>query len=172
MNRPLRLAECSLGVSWVNVYILRSVLWAFCGWMWTFHGVFVGCFVVECCVIGRLFAAFWQTTSSRRGLFIVPANIYSPRIRNLFEIHSMVFATCSLSVCYIFTIQKYGFCVAKVWFLSCKKGVFTLQKYGFCFLNVMLLQIGRNVFRGWVWILHEIDVDISQHIRCVLANRS
>ena len=56
------------------------------------------------------------------------------------------FATCSLSVCYIITIQKYGFCNAKVWFLACKKGVFALQKYGFCFLNVMLLQIGRTHF--------------------------
>ena len=51
-----------------------------------------------------------------------------------------VFATCSLSVCYIFAMQKYGFCVAKVWFLACKKWVFALQKYGFCFLNVVLLQ--------------------------------
>ncbi len=113
-----------------------------------FNNVSIGCFVDECCVIGRLFAAFWQTTSSCRDRFIVPANIYSPRIRNLFEIHSMVFATCSFCVCYIFAEQKYGFCVTKVWFLSCKKGVFTLQKYGFCFLNVMLLQIGCNVFRG------------------------
>ena len=51
----------------------------------------------------------------------------------------------SLSVCYIFAVQKYGFCVAKVWFLACKKGVFTLQKYGFCFLNVVLLQFVWNV---------------------------
>ena len=86
-------------------------------------------------------------------------------------IHRM-FATCSLSARYIFAIQKYGFCVAKVWFLAYKKGVFAVQKCGFCFLNVMLLQIGRNVFRGWVWILHEIDVDISQRIRCILANHS
>ena len=59
-----------------------------------------------------------------------------------------MFATCSLSVCYIFAMQKYSFCRAKVWFLACKSIVFTLQKYGFCFLNVMLLQIGCNVFRG------------------------
>ena len=85
-------------------------------------------------------------------------NIFAIRLKCL---HG-TFATCSLSVCYIIAIQKYGFCIAKVWFLACKKGVFTLQKYGFCFLNVMLLQIGRNVFRGWVWILHEIDVDISR----------
>ena len=45
----------------------------------------------------------------------------------------------------VFALQKYGFCVAKVWFLACKKGVFTLQKYGFCFLNVGLLQFVRNV---------------------------
>ena len=56
-----------------------------------------------------------------------------------------MFATCSLSVCYIFAVQKYGFCVTKVWFLACKKGVFVLQKYGFCFLNVGLLQFVRNV---------------------------
>ena len=48
----------------------------------------------------------------------------------------------------VFALQKYGFCVAKVWFLAYKKGVFAVQKCGFCFLNVMLLQIGRNVFRG------------------------
>ena len=59
-------------------------------------------------------------------------------------IHGM-FATCSLSVCYIFAMQKYGFCARKVWFLACKKGVFTLQKYGFCFLNVGLLQFVWNV---------------------------
>ena len=64
-----------MGVSWLNVYILRSV-----------RGLFRGCWL---------------------------------------GIHGM-FATCSLSVRYIFAIQKYGF----------------------CFLNVMLLQIGRNVFRG------------------------
>ena len=57
-----------------------------------------------------------------------------------------MFATCSFSVCYIFALQKYGFCGAKVWFLTCKKGVFELQKYGFCFLNVALLQSVRHVF--------------------------
>jgi len=97
MNRSPTPAEWFVGVSWLNVYILRSVRWAFRG-----------------CWLG---------------------------------IHGM-FATCSLSVRYIFAMQKYGFCVAKVWFLAYKKGVFALQKYGFCFLNVMLLQIGRNVFRS------------------------
>ena len=70
-------------------------------------------------------------------------------VRHAFTIRSecihVMFATCSLSVCYIFAVQKYGFCVAKVWFLACKKGVFTLQKYGFCFLNVGLLQFVWNV---------------------------
>ena len=65
--------------------------------------------------------------------FIVP----HIRIRHAFAIRSEyihgTFATCSFSVCYIFALQKYGFCGAKVWFLSCKKGVFELQKYGFCF---------------------------------------
>lgn len=63
----------------------------------------------------------------------------SPRICGMF-------ATCSFSVCYIFALQKYGFWRAKVWFLTCKKGVFELQKYGFCFLNVALLQSVRRVF--------------------------
>ena len=31
MNRPLRLAECFVGISWVNVDILWSVGWAFRG---------------------------------------------------------------------------------------------------------------------------------------------
>ena len=94
MNRPLRLAVCSLGVSWC----VRSI-------------------------IGSPSAA-------------VGADLSCPhiRIRHAFAnclkcIHG-TFATCSLSVCYIIAIQKYGFCVAKVWFLSCKKGGFTLQKYG------------------------------------------
>ena len=67
--------------------------------------------------------------------FIVP----HIRIRHAFAIRSEyihgTFATCSFSVCYIFALQKYGFCGAKVWFLSCKKVVFTLQKVGFCFAN-------------------------------------
>ena len=35
--------------------------------------------------------------------------------------------------------QKPPFCVAKVWFLACKKWVFALQKYGFCFLREYFL---------------------------------
>ena len=37
------------------------------------------------------------------------------------------------------SFQKPPFCVAKVWFLACKKGVFALQKYGFCFLRECFL---------------------------------
>ena len=66
MNRSPTPDGVFVGVSWLNVYILRSVRWAFRG-----------------CWLG---------------------------------IHGM-FATCSLSVRYIFAIQKYGFCRAKVWFL-------------------------------------------------------
>ena len=65
--------------------------------------------------------------------FIVPAYMYSPRIRNPFRMHSCnvrnVFVICVLHIRRV-----------KVWFLACKKGVFALQKYGFCFLNVVLLQ--------------------------------
>ena len=39
----------------------------------------------------------------------------------------------------VFALQKYGFCIAKVWFLACKKGVFGVQKYGFCNSKVWFL---------------------------------
>ena len=52
----------------------------------------------------------------------------SQRVRNLFDYIRKMFATCWLSVCYILTEQKGGFCIAKVWFLACKKGVFDGQK--------------------------------------------
>ena len=44
MNRPLRLAECKLGVLGVFVDILRGVRWVFWGCSLIFHGMFVGCF--------------------------------------------------------------------------------------------------------------------------------
>ncbi|WP_449023289.1 hypothetical protein [Prevotella pallens] len=103
MNRPLRLAECFVGISWVFVALL----------------------------IIRL-----QRNGSPSAA--VGADLSCPRIRirhafaNCLKCIHGVFATCSLSVCYIIAIQKYGFCNAKVWFLACKKGVFALQKYGFC----------------------------------------
>ena len=79
--------------------------------------------------------------------FIVPAYTYSPRIRNPLgniwqSVSSIIairseclhgtFATCSLSVCYIFAMQKYGFCATKVWFLACKNPLFGVQEEGFC----------------------------------------
>ena len=64
---------------WIGPYAWRSGSWAFRGWMWIFYGVLVGCFVVECCVIGILFAAFWQSISSCRGRFIVPAYMETPK---------------------------------------------------------------------------------------------
>ena len=57
---------------------------------------------------------------------------HSPNVRNVFAICLIYsrkpFATCWLSECYILTEQKGGFCIAKVWFLACKKGVFDGQK--------------------------------------------
>ena len=81
---------------------------------------------------GKPFATKWQTVSSRRSRFIVPAYTCSHAFAICSEYIHVMFATCSLSVCYIFAMQKYGFCATKVWFLACKKGVFALQKYGFC----------------------------------------
>ena len=110
-------------------------------------GVFRGHFVSECghfaeCFVGIswVFVALLIIRLQRNGCPFAAVGAYLScphiRIRHAFAnclkcIHG-VFATCSLSVCYIIAIQKYGFCIAKVWFLACKKGVFTLQKYGFC----------------------------------------
>ena len=77
-------------------------------------------------------AMFWQTVSSRRVRFIVPAYTCSPRIRNAFRIHSRsvrnVFVICVLHIRHakrwflrhksmVFGVQKGGFYIAKVWFL-------------------------------------------------------
>ena len=79
----------------------------------------------ECCVVVIRQQHYWQAVSSRRGRFIVPVYLYSTCICNPFETHSRnvrnVFVICVLHIRRV-----------KVWFLACKKGVFTLQKYGFC----------------------------------------
>ena len=97
----------------------------------------------------RLFFVFFVFFAGCLECYGNPFAMLLQFVRHAFAIRSecihVMFATCSLSVCYIFAMQKYGFCVAKVWFLACKKVVFTLQKYGFCFLNVVLLQFVRNV---------------------------
>ena len=60
---------------------------------------------------------------------------HSPNVRNVFAICLIyirkMFATRWLSVCYILTEQKGGFCIAKVWFLHYKSMVFGVQKGGF-----------------------------------------
>ena len=86
------------------------------------HFVGVRWYFAECFVcISLVFATFWQSVSSRRGRFIVPAYPYSPRIRNPFRMPSRnvhnVFVICMLH------IRR-----AKVWFLACKNPLFTLQK--------------------------------------------
>ena len=106
MNLPLRLAECSQPISW---------------WTWGIGGVFRN-----------------QFRGGRGELRGVSHSIswvlrkHSPNVRNVFAICLIyirkMFATCWLSVCYILTEQKGGFCIAKVWFLACKKGVFDGQK--------------------------------------------
>ena len=76
-------------------------------------GMFATHFVGGRCIINNPFAALRQTTSSRRGRFIVPAYTYSPRIRNPFEMPSRnvrnVFILCMLHLRH-----------AKVWFLRHK----------------------------------------------------
>ena len=65
--------------------------------------------------------------------FIVPTYTYSPRIRNLFRIHSRnvrnVFVICELHIRH-----------TKVWFLRCKSMVFGVQEGGFCVAKVWFLQ--------------------------------
>ena len=175
MNRPLRLTECSHPISWVyvecfaecsprirnpfrmhsrnvrNVFVIcvlhirHAKVW-FLRCKSMVFGVQKGGFYIakvwflffECCVVAICLECYGN-----------PFAMLLQFVRHAFAIRSecihVMFATCSLSVCYIFAMQKYGFCVAKVWFLACKKGVFTLQKYGFCFLNVGLLQFVWNV---------------------------
>ena len=86
-------------------------------------GYFIGCSLGVCVGVRRYFTECFVAIS-----WINMAHLWS--IHNIFAIclkciHG-TFATCSLSVCYIITIQKYGFCIAKVWFLSRKKGVFAM----------------------------------------------
>ena len=73
----------------------------------------------------------------------------------------------------VFALQKYGFCVAKVWFLACKKGVFTLQKYGFCnakrggyFLASALLQC-CDVLAAFYSVYFSVAITILVFPRCV-----
>ena len=46
---------------------------------------------------------------------------------------------------WVFALQKYGFCGAKVWFLRCESMVFVVQKYGFSWVYVCILQFVRSV---------------------------
>ena len=116
-------------------------------------GVFRGYFVGECwvfteyfVVISWVFVALLTIRSQRNGrlLAAVGADLSCPCIRarhtfvkrwDTFAIRLkhiyVMFATCSLSVCYIFAVQKYGFCVVKVWVLVCKNHTFSLQKLPF-----------------------------------------
>ena len=116
-------------------------------------GVFRGYFVGECWVftecfvaISWVFVALLTIRSQRNGrlLAAVGADLSCPCIRarhtfvkrwDTFAIRLkhiyVMFATCSLSVCYIFAVQKYGFCVVKVWVLVCKNHTFSLQKLSF-----------------------------------------
>ena len=102
MNRPLRLAECFVGVC----------------------GMFATHFVGGRCIINNPFAMFWQTTSSCRGRFIVPAYTYSQQHCTPFEMPSRnvrnVLVICMLHIRY-----------AKVWFLRHKSMVFGVQKGSF-----------------------------------------
>ncbi len=129
---------CVLHIRHAKVWFLRCKSMVFGVQKGGFYIAKVWFLFFECCVVAICLECYGN-----------PFAMLLQFVRHAFAIRSqcihVMFATCSLSVCYIFAMQKYGFCTRKVWFLACKKGVFTLQKYGFCFLNVGLLQFVWNV---------------------------
>ena len=137
MNRPLRLAECFVVISWVFVALLT----------------------IRSQRNGRLLAAVGADLS-RPHIYIR----YAFAIR-LKHIHVM-FATCSLSVCYIFAVQKYGFWRAKRGFLHCKSMVFAKQKGGFYFLASALLQC-CYILAAFYSVYFSVTITILVFPRCV-----
>ena len=70
---------------WIGPYAWRSVRTPFRRWALIFHGMFVGILRSVLCVFRwrtwffhGVFATLSQTVSSRRGRFIVPANMNTP----------------------------------------------------------------------------------------------
>ena len=121
MNRPLRLTECFVGVCGMFATFCQSV-----------RSVMANHKQPQGPIYRARIYVFATHSQSVGGTFtecsphISWADVALLTIRSEY-IHRM-FATCSLSVCYIFAMQKGGFCVAKVWFLACKNPLFTLQK--------------------------------------------
>ena len=181
MAHQYRLLDCKRGFSAnksrkmvMKMFTISVVFFIFCCKFYTFFYV---CMLVHCCAECRMMQRVLQRFGRPSAMFGNPFATYSQSVRNpfrgctwvycgvfathfgVFATHLWTFATCSFSVCYIFALQKYGFCGAKVWFLSCKKGVFELQKYGFvfeccivaicspriCGMFATLLQIVRHV---------------------------
>ena len=102
-------------------YAWRSVLQPISWWTWGIGECFAANFVVD---VGN-----WRGVSHSISWVL---RKHSPNVRHVFAICLIyirkMFATYWLSVCYILTEQKGGFCIAKVWFLACKKGIFDGQK--------------------------------------------
>ena len=146
MNRPLRLAECFVVFSWVNVGCLRSVSWLFRGWMLGVYRVFRGYFVGVRCIINNPFAAKWQAVSSRRGRFIVPVYTCSPHIRKTLGHICNPFETHLCNVRNVFVICVLHIRRVKVWFLRCKSMVFGVQKLPFWLTKTTFLTCKKWVF--------------------------
>ena len=96
-------------------------------------------FLCLCCLCcGNSLWAFLQSVVGILAIRQQPqgADLSCPHIRicHAFAIRSedihVMFATCSLSVCYIFAMQKYGFWRAKTPFLHCKNPLFEIPKWG------------------------------------------
>ena len=139
MNRPLRLAECFVVISWVFVALL-TIRSQRNGRLLAAVGADLSC---PCIRVRHTFVKRWGTFGNPSAAvgdrFIVPAYLYSTCICNPFETHSRnvrnVFVICVLHIrrvkvwflrckSMVFGVQKGGFYIAKVWFLECKKGVF------------------------------------------------
>ena len=157
MAHQYRLLDCKMGFSAnksrkmvMQMFTISVVFFIFCCKFYTFFYVcMLGHCRAECrmmqrvlqrygrpsAMFGNRFAAHPQLVRSQfRGCTWVYCGMFCNPfrgVRHAFAIRSEyihgMFATCSFSVCYIFALQKYGFCGAKVWFLTCKKGVFEMQ---------------------------------------------
>ena len=110
MNLPLRLAESFVGVSWVNVDILRSVSlriswvnvdilqsvsWVFLWGALIFCGMFATCSFCVCYIFAKQKYGFWRVKTP--------------------------FLACKK---WVFTLQKYGFCFLNVMLLQIGCNVF------------------------------------------------
>ena len=116
---PLRLAECFVGISWVNVDILRSVSWVFLWGALIFCGMFATCSFCVCYIFAKQKYGFWRVKTP--------------------------FLACKSMV---FTLQKYGFCFLNVMLLQIGSNIFRVWMWIFGETNMGVLRYACCVFVG------------------------